>query len=246
MTASTTLDLQTLNRSLAGKDPAQVIRWSADTFAGGLPMTSSFGAQAAVMLHLVTQEVPGIPVIWIDTGYLFEQTYHFAEQLRQRLNLNLKIYTPDITPARFEAMHGRAWEDPDQGQTQYLQTFKAKPMQRAIAELGVTAWLAGLRSDQTAHRAKLRRVELQDGIYKIHPILTWSNKDVHDYLKAHDLPYHPLVEQGYASIGDTHSTAPITAEMDERQGRFSGLRQECGLHLPASEEEIASRDSSGL
>lgn len=208
-------------------------------------MTSSFGAQSAVMLHLATRVVPDIPVILIDTGYLFPETYHFVRDLTQRLSLNLKVYTPRVTPARYEALHGRTWEYVE-GLSHYHEVFKVEPLQRALEELSVTAWLAGLRSNQTDHRATLRPIEAQDGLYKIHPILNWSRKDVGEYLSQYDLPYHPLVEQGYASIGDTHSTRPVTAEQDERDGRFNGLAQECGIHVPQTKEEDDSRMSSGL
>ncbi len=247
MTASATLNLDDANAHLAAQDAAARVAWAAERFGAGLAMTSSFGAQSAVMLHLVTRVVPDVPVVWIDTGYLFPETYRFAEELRDRLDLNLKVFTAGITPARFEAVHGRAWEDTDHGgEAEYLRRFKVEPMQRAIRELGITCWLAGLRAEQTDHRATLRPVERQNGVYKVHPILNWTRKQVGDYLTRHGLPYHPLVEQGYASIGDTHSTRPVTADMDERDGRFTGLRQECGLHLPETPEENESRGSSGL
>ncbi|MFI4861855.1 MAG: phosphoadenylyl-sulfate reductase [Phycisphaerales bacterium JB063] len=246
MTASATLNLDDANKQLAAQDAQARVAWAAEQFGRGLAMTSSFGAQSAVMLHLVTRVVPDIPVVWIDTGYLFPETYRFAEALRDRLDLNLKVYTGTLTPARFEALHGRSWEDPGQGQTDYLRRFKVEPMKRAIETLGITCWLAGLRAEQTDHRATLRPVELQDGVYKVHPILNWTRKDVGEYLTRHDLPYHPLVEQGYASIGDTHSTRKVTDEMTDRDGRFTGLRQECGLHLPETPEENQSLGSSGL
>jgi len=245
MTASATLNLDSVNADLADREAADIIRWAGQTFGDGLAMTSSFGAQSAVMLHLVSRELPGVPVILIDTGYLFPETYRFAEDLRQRLDLNLKIYSPKVTPGWYEAIHGKTWEYVE-GLDHYHHVFKVEPLQRALEELNITAWLAGLRAHQTDHRATLRTVEKQDGIYKVHPILRWSGKDVHEYLKRHDLPYHPLVDKGYASIGDTHSTRPITEGMDEREGRFGGLRQECGIHLPTSKEESASRDASGL
>jgi phosphoadenosine phosphosulfate reductase len=215
-------------------------------FGGGLVMTSSFGVQSAVMLHLVTQISPGIPVVFIDTGYLFPETYRFADELTRRLKLDLKVYQPLLTAARYEALHGRQWETDVQGMIEYNKLRKVEPMQRAIRDLNVTAWLAGLRREQTDHRGGLRIVELQDGIYKVHPILNWTTKDVHEYLKKHDLPYHPLYEKGYHSIGDVHSTDPTFGDGPERQGRFRGLKQECGLHLPASREEDQSRSSSDL
>ena len=245
MTASSTIQLDSINPELGGKSAEQIIRWASEAFGDGLAMTSSFGAQSAVMLHLVTRVVPDIPIILIDTGYLFPETYHFVNDLTKRLSLNLKVYSPRVTPARYEALHGKTWEYAE-GLDHYHQIFKVDPLQRALEELQVKAWLAGLRSDQTDHRKSLRIVEMQDGLYKVHPILSWSTKDVHEYLKANDLPYHPLVEKGYASIGDTHSTRPITDGQDEREGRFNGLAQECGIHIPQSKDEDDSRVSSGL
>ncbi len=240
------LDLEQVNADLEHATAERVIQWAHDTFGNRLVMTSSFGAQSALMLHLVTRVVPHVPIILIDTGYLFPETYRFALELTERLNLNLKVYTPQVTTGWLEAVHGRLWEQGEQGESRYLQITKVEPMQRALRELNVQAWLAGLRREQTDHRATLRPVEQQDGRYKIHPVLHWTTKDVHDYLKKHDLPYHPLYEQGYASIGDVHSTKPITEGQHEREGRFSGLRQECGLHLPSSSEENESRNSSNL
>jgi phosphoadenosine phosphosulfate reductase len=245
-------DLDSANADLQGMDAPQIVRWAADHFGAGLVMTTSFGAQAAVMLHLVTRELPRIPVVFIDTGFHFQETYQFADDLTRRLDLNLKVYHPQLSPAWMVARHGKLWDKGDSDAEKlansklYDTMRKVEPMQRALRELGVTAWLAGLRGRQTDHRAGLRHVEQQDGIYKVHPILTWSTRDIHEYIKRHDLPYHPLHDQGYVSIGDWHSTRPITAGEDERAGRFAGLKQECGLHLPATAEENASRESSGL
>lgn len=245
MTAGTAHKLDAINPQLDGKSAEQIIQWAAQAFGSGLAMTSSFGAQSAVMLHLALKVVPDLPVILIDTGYLFPETYHFVKDLSDRLKINLKVYGPRITPARYEALHGKTWEYAE-GLDHYHEVFKVEPLQRALEELGVTAWLAGLRADQTDHRKSLRPVEIQDGVYKVHPILRWNGRDVHEYLKKHDLPYHPLVEKGYKSIGDTHSTRPITEGMSERDGRFGGMAQECGIHLPKTKEEDQSWVSSGL
>ncbi len=240
------LDLDAVNAQLDGAEATDVIRWAHETFGDGLALTSSFGAQAALMLHLVTRIVPDLPVIFVDTGYLFSETYQFAEQLQQRLNLNLKVYQAEMSPARMEATHGRLWEQGLEGLNRYDQIRKVEPMQRALRELGVTAWLAGVRGQQTEHRASLRTVEKSGDVYKIHPILRWSREDVEGYLAAHNLPHHPLVAKGYQSIGDMHSTRPVDAGEDERAGRFRGLKTECGLHLPQTVEEAQSRDGSGL
>lgn len=245
MPTSTTMQLDTINPQLDGRPAEDVIRWAGETFGQGLAMTSSFGAQSAVMLHLVTRTIPDLPIILIDTGYLFAETYQFVQDLTKQLSLNLKVYSPRVTPARYEALHGRTWEYAE-GLSHYHDVFKVEPLQRAFEELNVTAWLAGLRADQTGHRAKLRTVEKQDGLYKVHPILNWTRMDVGKYLSEHNLPYHPLVEKGYASIGDTHSSRPITEGEDERAGRFGGFAEECGIHLPTSEAENESLGSSGL
>ncbi|MBE9140126.1 phosphoadenosine phosphosulfate reductase [Nodosilinea sp. LEGE 07088] len=212
---------------------AAIVAWAADTFGPGLVMSTSFGIQAAVMLHLVTQAVPDMPVIWVDTGYLPEETYRFASELTQRLDLNLRVYQSPLSPARMEALHGRLWDtDSVQALNQYDQIRKVEPMQRALRELGATAWLAGLRSQQTDHRKTLDLVGQQHGIHKILPILHWTSKDIYDYLQAHDLPYHPFFDQGYVTVGDWHSSRPLMAsDLDERDTRFHGLKQECGIHI---------------
>lgn len=241
------LDLAAANARLAEASPQDVVRYAAEAFGGGLAMSTSFGVQSAVMLHLVTRVLPQIPVIFIDTGFHFVETYKFADELTKRLELNLKVYAAEESPSWFVARHGQLWDsDNPEDLNRYDRLRKVEPMNRALEELGVTATLAGLRRQQTNHRANLRKIEGQDGRYKVAPILEWTTKDVHDYLKANNLPYHPLHDQGYASVGDWHSTRPITAGDDERAGRFNGLKQECGLHLPSTKEEDDSLYSSGL
>ncbi len=226
-------DLGALDLELATLDASQLIQWASLVAGDRLAMSTSFGIHSAAMLHLVTRMLPEIPVVWVDTGYLPAETYHFARELTERLNLNLKVYQPPISPARMEALYGRPWELKDaEALDRYHRSRKVEPMQRALRELGATAWLAGLRAEQTEHRKKLRRVDRQWGRPKVLPILHWTAKDVHEYLRTHDLPYHPLFEQGYTSVGDWHSSRPIGAhDRHERDTRFDGLGQECGLHL---------------
>ncbi|MEM9861957.1 MAG: phosphoadenylyl-sulfate reductase [Myxococcota bacterium] len=224
----------------------EVVHWAAERFGDGLVMSSSFGAHSAVMLHLVSRVAPQTPVIFIDTGHLFPETYRFTESLRQRLDLNLHVTAPRMTAARREALFGAEWEQGEEGVQQYLQVHKVEPMARALDELRAEAWMAGLRSGQTDHRAALPRVGTQNGRVKIHPILPWSDEDVLAYLEKHDLPLHPLVADGYRSIGDVHSTLPTTPDMDPRDGRILGKKRECGLHLPLSPDVSKSLKSSGL
>ncbi|HHP7244878.1 MAG TPA: phosphoadenylyl-sulfate reductase [Elainellaceae cyanobacterium] len=246
------LDLDVVNQQLgdqrATKDATHIVEWSAEMFEEGLVMSTSFGIQSAVMLHLVTRIVPDIPVIWVDTGYLHAKTYRFAEDLTKRLDLNLKVYQSPMSPARMEAIHGRLWAQHDtESLNRYDQIRKVEPMQRALQDLNATAWLAGLRADQTEHRKTMSLVGRQAGIYKISPILYWHSKDVYDYLMAHDLPYHPMFDEGYVTVGDWHSSRPLMADdANERDTRFQGLKQECGLHLPQTPGEAESLDSSSL
>lgn len=241
------LDLDEANGKLANADAQVIVQWAVEHFGMGLVLSSSFGVQSAVMLHLVSRVKANIPVIFIDTGFLFPETYRFAEQMIERLKLNVKVYQSPISPARMVAMHGELWGQDRQGQDRYHQIRKVEPMQRALDELNVTAWISGLRNDQTEYRQTLHVVDKQDGRYKILPILNWSKQDVQAYLTQHDLPYHPLRDKGYEWIGDWHSSRPITGEdTHERLTRFRGLKQECGLHLPMTEQENQSRDSSGL
>ncbi len=232
------------NRRATPLTAGELISAASADFGDGLVMSSSFGAHSAVMLHLVATHAPKTRVILIDTGYLFPETYRFAEELRQSLSLDIHTFSSPLSAARQEALFGKEWEAGEEGVARYLERNKVEPMQRALRELGARAWMAGLRRGQTAHRRDLPRVGVQDGVIKIHPILEWSTTDVVGYLSDHNLPLHPLVSEGYRSIGDVHSTLPTTPDMDPRAGRLLGKKQECGLHLSAAENR--SLKSSGL
>jgi phosphoadenosine phosphosulfate reductase len=206
------------------------VRWAVATYGDGLVLTTSFGIQAAVMLHLVTRIVPQIPVIFIDTGYLFPETYRFAAELTKKLDLNLKTFVAAQTAAQQEALYGKQWEQGLDGLKRYNHLNKVEPMDRAVRELGATAWLAGLRRTQASTRGQLPVVQHQNKITKVHPIIDWDNRTIHQYLTEHGLNYHPLWEEGYVSVGDWHSTSKLEAGMTEEQTRFGGLKRECGLH----------------
>ena len=197
---------------------------------GNWVMTSSFGAQAAVMIHLLTRQVPDIPVILLDTGYLFPETYRFVDELAQRFELNLRVFRAQASPAWQESRWGKLWEQGLAGIQRYNRFNKIEPMQRALAELSVGTWFSGLRRVQSASRAAIAPLMFRDGRYRVHPIFDWTDRDVGRYLRAHRLPYHPLWQKGYVSIGDWHSTRSL-AEAGNLEGtRFSGLARECGLH----------------
>jgi len=219
---------------LSDATAAERVRWAAEQFGSALVMSTSFGAQSAVMLHLVTCIVPGIPVVFVDTGYLFPETYRFADLLAARLRINLRVYRAVESPAWIEARHRRLWEQGEAGIGAFNQITKVEPMRRALNELGARAWLAGLRRTQSSTRVRLPVAGTQDGRAKILPIVDWTDRDVHQYLTENDLPYHPLWEKGYVSIGDFHTTRPLAAGITAEETRFQGLKRECGLHEPAA------------
>ena len=218
------------NRKFESLDAGERVRWSLENLPGVHILSSSFGAQSAVALHLLTREKPDIPVVLVDTGYLFPETYRFVDELADRLQLNLLVYRAAVSPAWQEARHGQRWLKGAAGLDAYNDENKVEPMKRALQELGVGTWFAGLRRTQAVTRANTRFLERSGDRWKVHPIADWSDRDVHFYLKRNGLPYHPLWEQGYLSIGDHHTTRSIH-EVDElEQTRFFGARRECGLH----------------
>ncbi len=222
--------LAEINHLLTPLSAAERVRWALDNLPQSPMLSSSFGIQAAVMLHLVTRQQPDIPVVLTDTGYLFPETYQFIDQLTEQLKLNLKVYRAAVSPAWQEARFGKLWQSAE-GIKQYNQLNKVEPMQRALQELSVGSWFTGLRRSQSSTRADKDIVEISRGVVKIQPIIDWTNKDVFYYLKEHGLSYHPLWEQGYVSVGDTHSTRKLELGMSEEDTRFNGFGRECGLHM---------------
>ena len=227
--------LSALNRWLAGLSAQDRVVWALESLAGPHALSTSFGVQSAVSLHLLTQAKPDIPVLLVDTGYLFPDTYRYADELTQRFGINLQVYRPQIGIAWMEARFGKLWENGIDGLARYNQLRKVEPMQRALRELGVRSWFAGLRRAQSPSRANIEFVELRDGRWKLHPIADWTDLDVATYALQHELPEHPLSQQGYVSVGDVHTTAPLR-DGDAAKTRFFGLTRECGLHfdLPGS------------
>ncbi|MEB3322754.1 MAG: phosphoadenylyl-sulfate reductase [Synechococcaceae cyanobacterium] len=218
--------------------PAERLRWGWDTFGEGLALTTSFGIQSAVLLHMVSrlgEGLPGqeIPVIWVDTGYLPAETYRYAEQLLRLLPIRLHVAQAEMSPARMEALHGRLWET---GAVEDLQLYnrirKVEPLDRALALLGVRCWASGVRGGQTDHRRTMRPLEPVRGTWSLRPLLAWTARAVYRYMEEHGLPQHPLFEKGYSTVGDWHTSAPEGNGVSGRDTRFGGLRQECGIHLP--------------
>ena len=222
-------------------DPLKVLRWTMEMFNGQVAMSTSFGIQSAVLLHMATQVKPDIPVVWVDTGYLPKETYEYAEQLRDVLNLNLIVKTnEEWSPARMEAVYGKLWERDDaESHALYGRLRKVEPLKAGLESLepNPQALLSGLRASQTKARANMLTVGFQSNRFKVLPMLKMTDEDVANYMDKFDLPRHPLEAQGYATVGDWHSSRPVQQGEDARNTRFGGKFQECGLHVDESEPE---------
>ncbi|MGL4400569.1 MAG: phosphoadenylyl-sulfate reductase [Luteolibacter sp.] len=219
-----------LSAVLAPLRAGERLRLLYETLGDRLVASTSFGLQAAVMLHLIHEHAPKIPVVFIDTGFLFPETYQYAEELTSKFNLDLRIYQPNVSAARMQALWGNLWENGKDGADRYGLITKIEPMNRALREIGADVWLSGLRRSQSKTRVDRPFVEQQKKTVKAYPILDWADAQVDLYLYQNALPRHPLAEKGYLTMGDWHSTRPAE-NGDSESSRFNGEKFECGLHL---------------
>ncbi|MGJ8524030.1 Phosphoadenosine phosphosulfate reductase [Carnimonas sp. R-84981] len=208
MTDKTSLDLDSVNREI-GHSAEELVRWALSLDKKAI-CTTNFRPFEAVILHMVTQVQPDIPIVWMDNGYNTEATYRFVEEVRKRLDLNLITYLPKRTRAHREAVDGPTPALDDPRHQAFTEEVKLEPFSRALRETNPGVWFTALRASDTAVRASMQPVSInQDGLIKVAPLLHWSSKDLYEYLQAHDLPN----EFDYAD--------PTKGE-DNR---------ECGLHL---------------
>jgi phosphoadenosine phosphosulfate reductase len=229
-------DAVRLNRMFRGSTTQEmleaVIR---DGLAGDLAVVSSFGAESAVLLHLVASVDPTVPVLFLDTGKHFAETLEYRDLLVERLGLNLVVLTPDPDDLAKKDETGLRWSyDPDG----CCEIRKVKPLEKALA--GFDASFTGRKAFQAKTRANLPRFELDtsdaQGRLKINPLIDWSADDITAYFEAHDLPRHPLIAQGYPSIGCSPCTTQVAEGEDPRSGRWKGWdKTECGIHKPGEE-----------
>lgn len=239
------LDLDALNPMFEKQHPSKIVEWAATTFGDDIVMSSSFGEQAGVLLHMATRVKPDIRIIFVDTGYLFPETYKFMEDLRHRFNLNVWTFRTTNDPIAY--LH-KAGEDNHTWRKDVdacCAANKNEPFERAFKQLKPRAWLRGNRRDQTPERKNFNYIEWfkRYGCYAISPILDWTSREVHAYMKQHDIPYHPLVEKGYLSIGcnPLSCTRNVLPGEDPRAGRWAGKgKNECGINVDNS------LDSAGL
>lgn len=221
-------ELAELNLRFETWDPRDIVQWAVATFGEGLSVGASFGgASGMAILHMVAQLKPNVHVFVLDTDYLFEETHETMRKSVPALGLqNVNVYKPVLSHEEQAATHGSAlWmRDPDA----CCEIRKIEPNRRALD--GKTAWVSGLRRDQSEGRADTPIVSWAPkfGVVKLNPLANWTEKQTWEYVMANNIPYNPLLDQGYTSIGCYNCTVP---GVQGRAGRWQGFdKEECGLH----------------
>jgi len=221
------MDLDALNLDLEARSARERLAWAVDTYGDRLLFTSSFGPGSGVLLHLWSEVADRLPVYFIDTGFLFEQTLAYRDTLTAKLGLRVEVLRPALEKGHFLERYGLTLyrDDPDR----CCALNKVEPLQAALP--GKEAWVSGLRRDQSKSRSETPIVLATDGPLKVHPLADWNARDVYRYLELHHVPEHPLFEQGYVSVGCAPCTRAVMPGEDERSGRWAGSEKtECGLH----------------
>jgi phosphoadenosine phosphosulfate reductase len=216
--------------TLTGQTPQAILRWAVEAFHPRLTMATAFGAEGCCLIHMLAEIEPAVRLFNLDTGYQFAETLELRERIKERYGMAVEMIQPEMTVAEYEAEHGGPLyiHRPDQ----CCHDRKILPLRQAVA--GYDAWLSAIRSDQTEHRAIAGVVQwdAKFKLVKINPLLGWTKKDVWNFVMKHDVPYNPLHDQGYPSIGCWPCTRAVQAGEDERAGRWAGkVKKECGLHV---------------
>ena len=219
-----------VNRELATAPPQTTLRWAVQIFGKKLTMATAFGPEGCCLIHMLAAIDPTVRIFNLDTGYQFQETLELRERIRQRYGVEVEYIRPELTVAEYEAEHGGPLyrHRPDQ----CCYDRKILPLRKAVA--GYEAWVSAIRRDQTTDRAAADLVQWDPkfNLVKVNPLLAWTKKDVWKFILDHDVPYNPLHDQGYPSIGCWPCTRPVGEGGDERDGRWAGSRKkECGLHV---------------
>lgn len=230
----TPAEIQSLNERFDPQPTEAVLRWAWERFGPRAAIGTSFQGAGLVMLHLAQTHRLPFPVFTLDTGLLFPETIALKQRLEEFFGCRIETLVPDLTVAQQEAAHGsELWQrDPDRCCT----LRKVLPLQHKLAEL--ECWMTGLRRQQSDARAGIGIVEVYVAdettgreIVKLNPMANWARDAVWTYLREHRIPYNPLHDQGYRSIGCRPCTRQIAADDNERAGRWTGFRKtECGIH----------------
>ena len=223
----------TLESSLRHQTPQRILRAALGAFGDRIALVSSFGAESAVLLHMVSQIEPDLPVLFLDTGMQFGQTLDYRKQLTERLGLtDVRDLRPAFKDLAAIDPSGTLWKT-DTGACCDLR--KVVPLTQALE--GFDAWITGRKRFQATTRASLPVVERNQDKIKVNPLANWTKADLDAYAAEHDLPPHPLVQFGYPSIGCWPCTRPVENDADARSGRWAGSEKtECGIHTPTAAE----------
>ncbi len=213
-----------------GWSPQRVLAWAFESFGNQVAISSAFGAGGMVLIDLASRLRKDFRVFTLDTEFLFPETYSLMDKIEQRYEIKIERVFSLFSPDEQDRVHGTAlWaRDPDR----CCSLRKVEPLRRKLSELG--AWISSIRRDQTSFRKDARKIEwdAKFGLVKVNPIADWTSKQVWRHLIEHDVPYNPLHDQNYPSIGCTHCTRAVRPGEDERAGRWSGMgKTECGLHI---------------
>ena len=224
------VDLVEANQRLSNASPWEILRWAVERFYPKLTMATAFGPEGCIILHMLAEIEPRVRIFNLDTGYQFAETLELRDRIAKRYSIEVEMVRPDTTVEEYEALHGGPLyvNQPDQ----CCHDRKIVPLRRAVA--GYEAWISSIRADQSAHRARASVAgwDAKFGLVKVNPLLRWTYRDVWAFVVANDVPYNPLHDQGYPSIGCWPCTRAVAAsETDERAGRWAGqAKTECGLH----------------
>lgn len=223
-------EIEKLQADAEGWSAERVLEWAFDSFGDRVAISSAFGAEGMVLIDMASRLRPTFRVFTLDTEFLFPETYNLMDWVEQRYGITIERVYPLISPEEQEREHGPAlWQhNPDR----CCGLRKVEPLRRKLGEL--RAWMTSIRRDQTADRAHAGKIEWDRkfGLVKINPIAEWSSRQVWQYIREHNVPYNPLHDRNYLSIGCTHCTRAVQPGEDPRAGRWSGLaKTECGLHI---------------
>lgn len=225
------MDFSQLQTQFENAYPQEVLQWAVNTYGKCLATVTSFQPTGIVTMHMLSEIAPGMPILTLDTGLLFPETYNVMNELQARLNLNLIRIKPALSVQQQADVYGTALWESDPNQCCNLR--KVVPLSKAL--VGYNAWVTGLRRDQSRQRANIPVVgwDSRNQRVKVSPLATWTEDMVWAYIHAHDLPYNELHDQGYPSIGCWPCTSAVAAENGyTRDGRWTNHNKiECGIHF---------------
>lgn len=228
------IDVDRSSQQFDSATPQAVLQWAFETFEQDVAATSSFQSQSVPLLHLIAGIAPQIPILFLDTGFHFPETLEFRDRLEEEFGLDVRSLKTKIGHDGFRQKHGELHRrDPDL----CCHLNKVEPLERALE--GYQAWISGVRRDQTKARSNTPVFsQLENGIYKICPMVSWTSKDIWRYMNKHDLPDHPLFSEGYFSIGCAPCTRRPGSGGGERNGRWAGREKtECGIHTELGRDD---------